>query len=1024
MGGCPTSTHEQHASTNTSTTEQKTLPPTEESVEGNILTDTLNQLLHEPMALDQTMSFLDDPTGLLQSTLGVDNSLLASLDPGTTFSASIPPAPEPVQPAVAGVGTTESSFSFTAPVPARTVECSNEPPLYLPPHPSSSELAELNLSQLASSIIDSASVAAPSLGAYPVGSGSIVSDDSSVLGLSTEPDMTGNLMDQISPPMVLPDLNLAMAEGMAASHAVEEKKEAENDGLLKGTNKGVASFTSTIDQQYNTLSVVTAPLEKGTFQTSGVQVNTESMTADPTLKGSSSTPALPPQQSITASPSIVMTSLASGAVTEALTVSSESVLSEQGQGGLSIPLSTLQTSSSLTSVGSSLLTTPSSSAGSVATQTAAAPSTAAAQTSTGGVTSTQTTQVTIHQMPSTSSLLSLPSHSTTTSTLISPVSTFSAAGTAPKVAPALPLSQSTPLSLPSTSSGVSFPPPSAITPLARPTTSAIPSPAKSVASLSSSASTSQTVNPAAVSMLAKGLNLPLLQFLNLNFPSLKIKDLQDVLSINALLAQVLKQQINTDSAVAAQQQSAESAKVSTTPRVAVSISTTTPLQSGTLDTKSLSTRFLQPKSNVLSSSPTLGARPVVAPRSATQTGLFVPSTPLGASSATLSKAASSQTSSLLTSSSEVKGMQARPVRSDGQPMASQSHTGASNAGINVDLLSRQSSSLLSTLASPASLASNRKAVLVQILNKTSSQQSSTSSVGTSSSLTSSPLTTTHTRSPVMVPRMTPLSKSPLILNRHGRTQNQVVRTTLASLSAGQQSTPPSSKPSSLCVSLSLPSLRNVQQGIHHKRKTPTRKSHLLDLGQQLSRTVVQPAESEAMEVDVGQPIQRLALPKHLKDHSYSLYNPEEGEKLRQSDAGFTPVSSIPPARLSYAPQVPDSPSTLHKLLKVLPKKNSRQSVPMTPPYSLNRASGGRVKGRGGRKSGSRGGSKSRIKVGGAKKIGYAPTSQASSEDESRASSSDQSDSEESRKVCAYIIYACTFCFCVLTCSNVYANTVL
>ena len=1020
MGGCPTSTHEQHASTNTSATEQKTLPPTEESVEGNILTDTLNQLLHEPMALDQTMSFLDDPTGLLQSTLGVDNSLLASLDPGTTFSASIPPAPEPVQPAVAGVGTTESSLSFTAPVPARTVECSNEPPLYLPPHPSSSELTELNLSQLASSIIDSASVAAPSLGAYPVGSGSIVSGDSSVLGLSTEPDMTGNLMDQISPPMVLPDLNLAMAEGMAASHAVEEKKEeriAEDDGLSilkEGTNKGVASFTSTIDQQYSTLSGVTTPLEKGTFQTSGVQVNTESMTADPTLKGSSSTPALPPQQSITTSPSIVMTSLASGAVTEAHTVSSESVLSEQGQGGPSIPLSTLQTPSSLTSVGSSLLTTPSSSAGSVATQTAAAPSTVAAQTSTGGVISTQTTQVTIHQTPSTSSLLSLPSHSTTASTLISPVSTFSAAGTAPKVASALPSSQSTPLSLPSTSSGISFPPPSAITPLARPTTSAIPSPAKSVAS------TSQTVNPAAVSMLAKGLNLPLLQFLNLNFPSLKIKDLQDVLSINALLAQVLKQQINTDSAVAAQQQSAEGAKVSTTPRVAVSISTTTPLQSGTLDTKSLSTRFLQPKSNVLSSSPTLGTRPVVAPRSATQTGLFVPSTPLGASSATLSKAASSQTSSLLTSSSEVKGMPARPVRSDGQPMASQSHTGASSAGINVDLLSRQSSSLLSTLASPASLASNRKAVLVQILNKTSSQQSSTSSVGTSSSLTSSPLTTTHTRSPVMVPRTTPLSKSPLILNRHGRTQNQVVRTTLASLSAGQQSTPPSSKPSSLCVSLSLPSLRNVQQGIHQKRKTPTRKSHLLDLGQQLSRTVVQPAESEAMEVDVGQPIQRLALPKHLKDHSYSLYNPEEGEKLRQSDAGFTPVSSIPPARLSYAPQVPDSPSTLHKLLKVLPKKNSRQSVPMTPPYSLNRASGGRVKGRGGRKSGSRSGSKSRVKGGGVKKIGYPPVSQASSEDESRASSSDQSDSEESRKVCAYIIYACTFCFCVLTCSIVYA----
>ena len=59
-----------------------------------------------------------------------------------------------------------------------------------------------------------------------------------------------------------------------------------------------------------------------------------------------------------------------------------------------------------------------------------------------------------------------------------------------------------------------------------------------------------------------------------------------------------------------------------------------------------------------------------------------------------------------------------------------------------------------------------------------------------------------------------------------------------------------------------------------------------------------------MEVDVGQPLLSLNLPAHLKDHSYSLYNPEEGDRIvKTKTAGVRITSTIPPARLSYAPQV-------------------------------------------------------------------------------------------------------------------------
>ena len=942
----PTSTHERHTSAEISA-DQITLPPAVPGVEGSVLADTLNQLLQVPMNLDPSMGFLEDPTGLIQSTLGADDNLLASLNPGATFSAN-PSTTEPVKPA----GKLEEEASSR-------INCSIEQPLCVPPHTSTSELAELNIRQLASSIIDSASVGTSISPSTPGTS------NSGLLGVGTVPGMAENLMDQISPPMELPDLNLAMAEGMAVSCEADEKEEMITEYVgLSAQNEGTDHSVVSSTQQ--PISNVSAPVGMASSRTA------EMLTVD----------------------AATATGLVSQYTSPSLDPGSAC---------------TLATQSSSTTASASVSSFPSS---------AAVSSTVAAQTN----------PVTIHQQPSTSLVTVLPPSTLTTAPI-----TLSSVPAALKVAPAATFptqSTSTALfqsSVSSAASTVSFPPPFAVT-HSTTTATAVPS-----------LSTSQSVN-AAASMLAKGLNLPLLQFLHLNFPSLKIKDLQDVLNINTLLAQVLKQQINAESRAATQQQTA----VKTTNLGIIGrtsgTATTTPVQLATPSvSKTLSTPFVQPKSTLPSSISALSALPATAPRSATQTGLFVPSAPLGALS-TLTKqqpaAMSSLTPGILTSSSsltttfsEVKAMPARPVRADSQPVILQPQTGA----INVDLLSKQSSSLLSSLSSPAnsppssSSASSRKAVLVQILNKTSTQQSSTSSLVTSSSLSSSPLTTstTPTRTPIMIPRTTSLSKSPLILNRHGRMQQNQTPFPLAGTDS-DPSTPTSSSTkstmplSSLCVSLSLPALRKSLDG-RRKRKTPSRKSahfssHHLDLSQQLSHTVVQPAESEAMEVDVGQPIQKLELPKHLKDHSYSTYNPEEGEKQLESPDGSSPsVSSIPPARLSYAPQVPDSPSTLHKLLKVLPKKSARQSLASTPPprFSSNQTPSGRAsKGRGGRKSASRGG-KARGK-GVAKKTGSTPVSQAGSEDESRASSSDQSDVEDmSSKVCAIVSNAPSAIYCAV-----------
>ena len=165
--------------------------------------------------------------------------------------------------------------------------------------------------------------------------------------------------------------------------------------------------------------------------------------------------------------------------------------------------------------------------------------------------------------------------------------------------------------------------------------------------------------------------------------------------------------------------------------------------------------------------------------------------------------------------------------------------------------------------------------------------------------------------------------SPLLLSRQKKAK---VSSTLASIPTATGITVVTaadhSSPLTSTGTMTTPQSRGKREGGGTRMSTRTAaKQH------HLTKTLVEPVDAEPMDLDVGEPFQILELPPHLKDHSYSRYNPEEGERIaRQQTMSIKVLSGIPPARVSYAPPLPDSPNTLYKLLKVIPKKTtSRRS---------------------------------------------------------------------------------------------------
>ena len=182
-------------------------------------------------------------------------------------------------------------------------------------------------------------------------------------------------------------------------------------------------------------------------------------------------------------------------------------------------------------------------------------------------------------------------------------------------------------------------------------------------------------------------------------------------------------------------------------------------------------------------------------------------------------------------------------------------------------------------AAESALLGNRTPVFAQILANMKQQDSMSGFQSVSKS------------SLPIVPKQTSTSTftSPLVLGRGKKQQADMLHAPLASVPRA---------PSPLHTATKSVTTRGGAL-----KKMSTRTAAKLQ-NSQLAKTLIENEESETMEVDVGQPFQTFELPKHLRDHCYSRYNPEEGERLSLAKGkNLRVISSIPPARVSYAPQV-------------------------------------------------------------------------------------------------------------------------
>ena len=359
----------------------------------------------------------------------------------------------------------------------------------------------------------------------------------------------------------------------------------------------------------------------------------------------------------------------------------------------------------------------------------------------------------------------------------------------------------------------------------------------------------------------KGLNLPILQFLQANFPALQLGDTsKDVFQVQTLLAHVLQQQQQLQQLQQQAQQQVQKA-----------------VASGQTSSNSHSAV----KTTLLNMKP--------------RTPVATPSPPSSASTPTPTSSAPAQ---------PVKPVKpVKPVSSGSSPMLSSSSSTAS------------SSSSSSTVSPQVIKQRSPMPVFAQVLPQVSS--GGATKVTISQGMVGRP-------SPIVIPKQLKIGagaySSPLLLSR----QKTKVQTTLASIPA--PSPTPTSSSSTLTASLTTPSQSSTpttkKEGGSAKLSARTAAKQ-----QHLTKTLVEPVDAEPMDLDVGEPFTILELPPHLRDHSYSCYNPVEGEKVaKQRPQSIRVLSGIPPARVSYAPPLPDSPNTLYKLLKVLPKKTtSRRS---------------------------------------------------------------------------------------------------
>ena len=177
--------------------------------------------------------------------------------------------------------------------------------------------------------------------------------------------------------------------------------------------------------------------------------------------------------------------------------------------------------------------------------------------------------------------------------------------------------------------------------------------------------------------------------------------------------------------------------------------------------------------------------------------------------------------------------------------------------------------------------------------------------------------------------VTPLANTTSLPQTSSTSQANVSTSSLGPVNVNiVPSSDPSETPTTTPLGKSFIISQSKVPSILRKQTPPTSQSPLLALSAKLSSgshspaEVVKPVESEPMDIDVGS-VTPMELPSHLADHTYCIYNPTITSRSRSIPDRLI---TIPSERLSYAPEVPDSPKTLFKLLKVMPKKSSSTST--------------------------------------------------------------------------------------------------
>lgn len=471
-----------------------------------------------------------------------------------------------------------------------------------------------------------------------------------------------------------------------------------------------------------------------------------------------------------------------------------------------------------------------------------------------------------------------------------------------------PQSQPT-LSLPATSQ----PSPSTTSTPPKPTTSqpTLPQPTTSQPSPSTTSSPATTASSTPNSdSTPKGLNLPLLQFLQVNFPNLQLDNFQDIYQVNALLTHALQQQQQMQQQIKQTAQQLQESRQQLKQKQGAALGTS-------VATSSLS-KLASPSSKL--GGPAVG----------TSAGGGVRGVQVGSASST----------SMASSSPAIKSP---AVRLGGGSLTASPATRLTGSAIAAG---GRKTITLPGAGSPINLgggAVGSKGTVINTLATKLGSKASTGTMTTSFKKAQSPVAKAKSPQPpspssavattvgkgltVSEADLSGVNRTPVFARILANMKQQ--QKLISSVAAATKGSSPTST-SSLVVgnsplvlgggvakqSLVQATVPQFPSPLHHTASSTGVVSSAVKMSARTAaknasnRTLIEHEEAESMDVDVvgGGTCVMVELPPHLRDHTYSHYNPEEGGKttVLGRPRAIRVTSSIPPSRVSYAPKVSES----------------------------------------------------------------------------------------------------------------------